>query len=164
MTKIVIVGEMYYSDLSIGGGPMPGGPGGIISHPIAPGGERPTHPIAPGGPPLGIWGGGGVGNYPDAGFPAPQPPYPGQPPGIWGPTDPRPTNPIVLPPVTPGGPPVVIWGPTDPRPTNPIVLPPPPPDTGESGGKPPPPNGGWGYHPEFGWGYFPAPIEPGPKV
>jgi hypothetical protein len=33
-------------------------------------------------PPLGIWGGGGVGNYPDAGFPGPQP---GQPPRPWGP-------------------------------------------------------------------------------
>lgn len=32
-------------------------------------------------PPLGIWGGGGVGDYIDAGFPGPQP---GKPPQIWG--------------------------------------------------------------------------------
>lgn len=58
----------------------------------------------PGGPPLGIWGGGGVGNYPDAGFPGPQP---------GGPV--RPTHPIYYPgapthPIAPGGPPPGIWG------------------------------------------------------
>jgi len=54
----------------------------------------------------------------------------GAPPGIWGPTDPRPTPPIHL---GPGGggivsPPIYyppgIWGPTDPRPTPPIYIPP----------------------------------------
>lgn len=51
--------------------------------------------------------------------------------GIWGPTDPRPTNPIPIypggtpnPPGTggPGNPPG-FWGPNDPRPSNPINLP-----------------------------------------
>jgi len=53
----------------------------------------------------------------------PQPPL-----GIWGPNDPRPTNPIAgWNPGTgtfpPGGgmPPLGIWGPNDPRPTNPIA-------------------------------------------
>jgi hypothetical protein len=59
------------------------------------------------------------------------------PPGIWGPTDPRPTPPIYFPPGGGGGggpggrpehpiagPPDHIWGPTDPRPTPPIYLPP----------------------------------------
>lgn len=88
--------------------------------------------------------------YPDNSLPVPQPPFPGsppgvpthpiyyppgiwgptdprpgwglpgQPPGIWGPTDPRPTPPIHI----PGQPPLGIWGPTDPRPSHPIVLPP----------------------------------------
>jgi hypothetical protein len=45
--------------------------------------------------------------------PSPQPP----PLGIWGPTDPRPTPPIAMPPGgVPGQPPLGIWGPTDPRP------------------------------------------------
>jgi hypothetical protein len=60
------VGKIYLPE--IGGGPMPGGP------------------------PLGIWGGGGVGNYPDAGFPGPQPGRPV-----------RPTHPIYYPPTG-------IWG------------------------------------------------------
>src|SRR5262252_6370929 len=64
-------------------------------------------------PDLGI-GGGPV--YPPAGG--------GPPPGIWGPTDPRPTPPIAMPPGGGAQPPLVIWGPDDPRPTNPIVIPP----------------------------------------
>ena len=48
--------------------------------------------------------------------------------GIWGPTDPRPSNPISgipgLPGYEPPKPPDHIWGPTDPRPTPPIYLPP----------------------------------------
>jgi hypothetical protein len=57
---------------------------------------RPTHPIAPGGPPL----------------------------GIWGPTDPRPTNPIVIPPdaLAPGVPTHPIYIPV--YPSHPIVIPP----------------------------------------
>jgi len=63
-----------------------------------------------------------------------------------------------------GGPPVGIW-PNPGHPSHPIVLPEPPeapPETGEGGGKPPPPEGGWGYHPQYGWGYFPV-GTPTPK-
>jgi hypothetical protein len=73
MTKIIIVGEAYYSDLSVGGGPIypPDQPPGIWPSPghpdqglppsgvgVWPSPGRPTHPIAPGGKPPGIWGGG----------------------------------------------------------------------------------------------------------
>jgi hypothetical protein len=117
----------------------PGGLPGVPTHPIyyppypSQGPGFPTHPIAPGGPPLGIWG--PIGNYPDAGFPGPQP---GGPVGIWGGSNtPFPTPPIYIP-ITPPPesglspehpiyipvqPPLGIWGPTDPRPTNPIVNP-----------------------------------------
>lgn len=87
----------------------------------------------------------GVGGGPI--YPEPVPPSPGVP-----------THPIVL----PGDP---SWG--DPHPEHPIVLPPPnlptePPAGGV--GKPPPPEGGWGYHPDYGWGYFPGTGPyPGPK-
>jgi len=183
---ITIQGVMFYTGLEVGGGPMPGGPGqspgqpptiwpspGVPTHPIynppgiwGPTDPRPTPPIymPPGGgggqPPLGIWGppqmppgfwGGGMG--PGV---TPQPPGGGAPP--------QPTHPIVLPPVEPGGPPVTIW-PSPGHPSHPIVLPPlpeAPPDTGEGGGKPPPADGGWGFHPEYGWGYFPV-GTPGPK-
>jgi hypothetical protein len=68
-------------------------------------------------PPLGIWGGGGVGNYPDAGFPGPQP---------GGPV--RPTHPIYYPPI--------IWDPA--YPSNPIANPGDPnhPEGGEEGRTP----------------------------
>lgn len=78
---VTLMGEATITGLSVGGGPIEGGPGE--------------------GPP-GIWGGGNV--------PMPSPPianvpgapgYPGQPPGIWGPTDPRPTPPIYIPPAVP---------------------------------------------------------------
>jgi len=52
MTKIVIVGEAYYSDLRPDQGLPPGQPPSIWPSP-----GYPAHPIAPGGPPLGIWGG-----------------------------------------------------------------------------------------------------------
>lgn len=29
--------------------------------------------------------------------------------------------------------------------------------------KPPPPDGGWGWHPEYGWGYFPGTGGAGPR-
>jgi hypothetical protein len=94
MTRIVIVGEMYNADLSIGGGPIPPSPG-QPTHPWVPpppgywGGvapphpdqglpgsqPHPSHPIAPGGRPPGIWGGPPL--YPDQGLP-------GAPPGYWG--------------------------------------------------------------------------------
>src|SRR3954471_21996594 len=105
----------------IGSTPEPptSNPPGYPTHPWVPP-YGPSHPIAPGGPPPrpwgpvyypdqglpgqqpGIWGGGGVGDYIDAGFPGPQPGRPG-----------RPTHPIYWPPV--------IWDPS--RPTNPIVNP-----------------------------------------
>lgn len=81
-----------------------------------------------------------------------------QPPGIWGPTDPRPSNPIAG--MGPGGnfpgqPPLGIWGPTDPRPgtglPGPQPMPTPPiyfPPEGN-----PPPLGIWGpTDPRPGWG------------
>jgi hypothetical protein len=82
-----------------------------------------------------------------------------------------PAFPIVLPPdafppgQAPGAPegyPPYIWGapivPITP-PDIPINVPP--------EGKPPPPNGGWGWHPVWGWGWFPGgggkPRPPGKK-
>ena len=76
----------------------------------------------------------GSGPYPDNTLPMPQPPSQGGPPGIWGPTDPRPGYGLpgsqprpdnTLPGQQPG-----IWGPNDPRPTPPIYIPP-------EGGQPP---------------------------
>ena len=87
-----------------------------------------------------------------------QPPDQGEgPPGIWGPTDPRPSHPIAGIPGFPGYNPPGIWGPNDPRPTPPIHIPPMPPDPPDNveEPKPPPEDGGWGWHPEYGWGYFP---------
>jgi len=92
-------GVLFFSDLGIGGGPMPGGPypdqglpgkppgfwGGVAPpHPDQglPGSQpHPSHPIAPGGRPPGIWGGPPM--YPDQGLP-------GKPPGIWGGAPPYP--------------------------------------------------------------------------
>jgi len=94
-------GVLFFSDMGVGGGPMPGGP-------------YPSHPIAPGGPPPGIW-------------PSPGHPDQGLPPsgvGIW-PSPGYPAHPI-----SPGGPPPGIWpSPGHPSqgpgfPTAPIVLPP----------------------------------------
>lgn len=82
---------------------------------VPPGGAYP--PGGPSTPPLGIWGGSGVGPYPDAGFPGPQP---GQPPRPWGPIN-YPDQGL------PGLPPV-IWDPS--RPSNPITNPGDPNDPG----------------------------------
>lgn len=60
MRQVMVLVQGYLLDPPGGGG---GGGGG-------------------GQPPLGIWGGSGVGDYIDAGFPGPQP---GQPPRPWGP-------------------------------------------------------------------------------
>jgi len=114
-------GVLFFSDLGIGGGPMPGGPRpdqGLPGQPpgIWPSPGHPSHPIAPGGPPPGIWPSPG---HPDQGLPGPQP---------------TPTPPIYFPPEG-SEPPLGIWGPTDPRPgtglpgaqpqpEHPIVLPP----------------------------------------
>ena len=90
---------------------------------------------------------GGGGGPVDPGYSPPwATPTPPQPPlGIWGPTDPRPTNPIAGPGRPPGwgmandpgygvpippSPPLVIWGPGDPRPTQPIAGPGRPPNWG----------------------------------
>jgi hypothetical protein len=73
----------------------------------------------------------------------PVPPGPGQPPGIWGPTDPRPTPPIYLPVVPPGlkpehpifipvvpSHPIFLPGPGAPtHPIPPVIWPPQPPVT-----------------------------------
>ena len=111
---VTIMGTMTYSGLEVGGGPMPGGPGGAppgywggIAPPL------PTHPIAPGGRPPGIWG--GAPPYVDIGGPGPQPtPTPPiyLPPGTIPGT--KPEHPIYIPPSS--GIPGV--------PTHPIVLPP----------------------------------------
>lgn len=63
------------------------------------------------------------------------------PPGIWGPTDPRPSPPIAN---VPGLPPM----PDQP----PDVPPDAPPGTVV---KPPPAQGGWSYVTPYGWGFFP---------
>lgn len=161
-TPVTIVAELSYQGLGIGGGPMPGGR-----------------------PPLGIWGptdprpGTGLPGdqpYPGQGLPGNQP-YPGQGlPGLppYATTGPGfPTNPIVLPPIAPGGPPVQIWGPilhpdqglpgAPVYPSHPIVYPPLPLEPPE-GTKPPPENGGWGYVEPYGWGYFPMGGAAGPKA
>jgi hypothetical protein len=163
---VIFQGVLFFSDVGVGGGPMPGGPPlGIWG----PGSGFPTNPIAPGGSPPGIW--------PSPGYPSH--PVAGQPPGIWpspgypahpvapggGPSQggPFPTNPIVLPPYVEGGPPVTIW-PNPGKPAHPIVIPPPPPPPPDSEAiKPPPETGGWAYAPEYGWGYFPGEGSGGPK-
>lgn len=131
---------------------MPGwGGGGPPSGPVDPGYSPPwaRPPVDPGYSPPWARPGGPV----DPGY---SPPWarPGPPPGIWGPTDPRPTPPIYIPP--PGSPPPLgIWGPPDmppgfwgggmgpgvkpqPHPEHPIVLPPnlPPVMPPEAGGGP----------------------------
>jgi hypothetical protein len=143
MTRIIIVGEAYYSDLRPDQG-LPGQPPGYWGGGNVP---MPTPPIAPGGSPPGYWGGVAppFPTHPIA--PGGQPPYPSQGPGF-------PTNPIVLPPYEPGGPPVTIW-PNPIHPSHPIVIPQPPANPPE-GNKPPPEDGGWGYHSAYGWGYFPV--------
>ena len=131
MTRIVIVGELYNADLSIGGGPVypPSQPPGIWPSP-----GHPAHPIAPGGRPPGIWGGPPL--YPDQGLPGSQPypdqGLPGVPPGYWGGVAPPhpdqglpagqggvPTHPITLPEPLPPPPAeiahqvvVAVWNPT----------------------------------------------------
>lgn len=148
--NVTIVGMASLTGLGVGGGPAPGGQPPTIWDPKPP--------------------------YVDIGGPGPQP---GGPVGIWGPNDPRPTQPIVIPPgptappgsvslpIAPGGPnagfpdvpgyppyvsggPIVGLLPIDPTP---------PPE----GAKPPPPGGGWGYSPDYGWGYFPGTGGAGPR-
>ncbi len=89
------------------------------THPIA-GYPWPTPPQ----PPLGIWGPTDPRpTHPIAGYPWPMPPQP--PLGIWGGGNvPYPTPPIYFPPEGGAQPPLGTWGPNDPRPTQPIVIPP----------------------------------------
>jgi hypothetical protein len=108
MTRIVIVGEIYNADLSIGGGPVypPGSPPGYwggVAPPYPdqglPGSQpHPSHPIAPGGRPPGYWGGVAP-PYPDQGLP-------GAPPGYWGGSNPHPDQGLPGPQPPPGGTPV----------------------------------------------------------
>jgi hypothetical protein len=153
MTKVIFVGEMYYSDLSIGGGPIipPAAPG-YPSHPWVPPPPYPDQglpPVSPGYPSH-PWvpPSAGAPGYPSHPWVPPQPGVPthpiapgGRPPGIWGGPplypdqglpgpQPIPTPPIYLPPGTiPGHPehpiyiPPSIW-PSPGVPTHPIVLPP----------------------------------------
>lgn len=70
---------------------------------------------------------------------------PGSPPGIWGPTDPRPTPPIYIPPEPPTQPPIGT-----------------PDDDGFI--KPPTGNGpSWAYHQTYGWLLDPGGTLAGPK-
>jgi hypothetical protein len=134
---VTFQGILFFSDVGVGGGPMPGGP-------------SVSHPIAPGGPPPGYWGGVAPPHV-DHTLPGSQP-HPSHPIAPGGPGG------------TPGGglgfwggvaPPYVDQGlPLPPKPTEP------PPDGAV---KPPPPEGGWGFTPAYGWGYFPPKTEPSPK-
>jgi len=150
---VTLIGVLTYSDVGIGGGPMPGGP--EVSHPIAPGGPPPgiwpspgypAHPIAPGGPPPGIW--------PSPGHPAHPIAPGGQPPGIW-PSPGQPAHPIA-----PGGPPPGIW-PSPGVPTHPIA---PGGEGGEGGEQQPPVQAVTGWGPNVGWFvvYVPTPGTPVP--
>jgi hypothetical protein len=122
---LVPIGEGLYPDNS-----LPGGQGGVPSHPIymppypSQGPGFPTHPIAPGGSPYPDQGlPGGSGGYPS--HPIYMPPYPSQGPGF-------PTHPIA-----PGG---------GYYPDNALPIPPEPtePPTVEEGGK-------WVWTPIYGW-------------
>jgi hypothetical protein len=167
--KVIIVGEVYYADLGVGGGPVfppaqPPGiwppPGGmpVPTPPIYYPPVFPAHPIVlppPGGPPVAmppIYYPPTVGGGPIL---PPQPPV-----GIWPPPGGPvfPAHPIVLPPPSPPGiwpPPGVVSPPIYYPPTvgGGPILPPEPPD------KPPePPAGGgkgqWTYVPGLGWVWY----------
>ena len=88
---------------------------------------------------LGV-GGGPVGPSGPPGHPA----FP-----IWGPPG------VTLPP-GPGYPPVAGHPLPEPPPTE-------PPDNPDIV-KPPPPQGGWGWSPQYGWGYFPGPCGSQPHA
>ena len=138
---VTFQGILFFSDVGVGGGPMPGGqpplgiwgPGSPIMGQLPmPGGPPlgmwgPNSPImgqlpsAGGQPPLGIWGGSNQ-PFPGMGLPGQQPgidnTLPGSQPGMDN------TLPGGRPPTMGGGPvyPPGIWQPT--FPTNPIVIPP----------------------------------------
>jgi hypothetical protein len=88
-----------------------------------PGDGRPTNPIVLPLPPDAPYPDQGLpGNqpYPDQGLPGDQPKPDNTLPGA----QPKPEHPIYLPPGSGAWDPVFIWGPSDPRPTPPIVIPP----------------------------------------
>lgn len=155
---VVISGSMVFSDLSVGGGPMPGG--GTPQPPLGiwgPPGPWPTPPIhLPPSPPLGIWGG--------APIPWPTPPI-----YVPTPTPPgSPTHPWVPPSggVPPGYPSFPIWGPPGsgfpgtpgypPVATPPIFIPEPPEGPPSEG------NGRWVYAPGVGWIWVAGPPSDKP--
>jgi hypothetical protein len=130
---VMFIGLMSYSDLGVGGGPMPGGPPlGIWGGAPA----WPAHPIAPGGSPPGIW--------PSPGYPAHPIAPGGPPPGIW----PSPGHPAH--PIAPGGPPPGIW-PSPGHPEHPIYFPP-----SQPPGQPPSDEGKWAWSPIYGWVWVPS--------
>jgi hypothetical protein len=142
MTRVVFVGEMFYSDLQVGGGPMPGGPGGA---------------------PPGYWGGSNP--HPGQDLPGAQPgidnSLPGQQPGVDnslpGGRPPRPSQGL---PPSGGTPTQPIYNPA--QPSHPIHLP--------EGGTPlpglPPPAGHENevvvavYKPGQGWTAKSYPVQP----
>ena len=100
--RVVFIGDASLTGLSVGGGPMPPGPGIPVIPPVGPPGQ-PIHPIW--GPP---------------GF---NPPGPGMPPGIWGgPILPETPPPIKPPDFTPPPPGIVVIPPGN-QPVQPIVPP-----------------------------------------
>jgi len=156
-------GVAYLTGLSVGGGPMPGGPPlGIWGGAPVPVPTPPIH-LGPGGEPLPPQIGGGP-IYPGSpAHPIVLPPPPNGGPGV-------PAHPIVIPPGDPAYPahPIVLPPPPAPGvPAHPIVLPPEPPDVSPSPPdvaiKPPPAEGGWAYVSGWGWGFFPGPSHAGPK-
>ena len=105
-----------------------------------------------------------------------EPDPPQKPDGIWGPTDPRPANPIAgFDPIHgtfPDRPPLGFWGPNDPRPANPIAgfdpihgtFPERPTNPPSFPGQLPGSNApGWVYAfvPGRGWGWVYVPVPPG---
>jgi hypothetical protein len=100
---VTIQGVLFYTGLEVGGGPMPGGPGGQPGGGLGIWGGAPIGPNPPGvwpgpGQPPGIWGGAPIGPNP----PRPDQGLPGQPPSIW-PSPGYPSHPWI----PPGGP--GIW-------------------------------------------------------
>jgi hypothetical protein len=191
MPRVIFVGELYYADLQIGGGPVyprppqPGEPG-FPAHPIYQPGE-PTHPIVlPPTQPPGIWGGAPLPwptppIYYPPGYPAhpiyTPPGYPAHP--IAGPPGGSPEHPWV-----PPQPPLGIWGGAPlPMPTPPIYYPTPPPGYPAHPIQPPPgypahpiqpppgfveggvDKGDWVYSPVYGWVWVPSTVAhpPGPE-
>lgn len=165
---VIIRGELYRTDVEVGGGPMPPGEGAPPDVGIWPSPGHPAHPIVlpPYLPahPIVIPPGFIDGAHPEHPIVIPMPPsiWPGRPAhpivippdvGIW-PDDGKPTHPIVIPP------PPTVWPPV---PTHPIVLPP-----DGDGGVTPTPDPKWEvkcyWTEEGGWGVALVPTEAHPGV